>query len=165
MAQKWPKMAQKLAPAEKKIAPTGWHGWHVFATLLLRCPEKHQLVIFLLSITSRLCCWWTPVIGQTFPLLPTPRGVSSVPLLRIGNGQSKNIWRVKSVSFVNIEVYLAPRKDILFLTSQIHFIRLTSFAAFSPHLDCYQMENHLGNKIVFNKSWFEKILILLSSMQ
>ena len=42
-------MAQKLAPAEK-IAPTGWHGWHVFATLgrcrvenLLRHPSQTNL--------------------------------------------------------------------------------------------------------------------------
>ena len=139
-----------------------------FCNICIRPISKIHLVksvIFLLSITSRLCCWWTPVIGQTFPLLPTPTGVSSVTLLWIGNRLSVNIWRVKSVSFVNIEVYLAPRRYMILWTSQIHVIRLTSFAAFSPHLDCYQMENHLGNKIVFNQFWFEKILILLSSMQ
>ena len=36
---------QKLAPA-KKIAPTGWHGWHVFATL----AEKDDFYLYRIQI-------------------------------------------------------------------------------------------------------------------
>ena len=40
ICQNGPKMTQndpKISTGQEKLAPTGWHGWHVFATLILAC--------------------------------------------------------------------------------------------------------------------------------
>ena len=51
-------MGQKLAPAEKKIAPTGWQSWHVFATLhVVMVSEMGSLKGSVMRSVMRLVIW------------------------------------------------------------------------------------------------------------
>ena len=35
----------KFSTGQKKIAPTGWHGWHVFATLVQIVGDEYGLLV------------------------------------------------------------------------------------------------------------------------
>ena len=46
----------KISTSQKRIAPTGWHGWHVFATLLVQSSGFWSFTIKMTSWGWRWIC-------------------------------------------------------------------------------------------------------------